>query len=585
MSLVLSAVVPVHASASELIATPAVVELDDTRQQLLVTTIDWQWQLALREKRLLGHSAALQQALFDIPRFFDGQVQNEDDSWVRLSHEQLDGDRFSGHIFTGGELYELQYRDDMGGHALARLSGTKAAGFPFEAGMDASKLAHPDDSSPDTPEPTFALSLESALSGKLSTVPTAGSALLTPRAIRIGIVVDSRYNDKHNGRGLAHALGIINGVDGLYQSQLGLAILVDSFRIYDDPGQDPLRDFQGDVDQMLGAYRDIRLNDDELPADLALVHLFSGHGDPQKIIGLGWIGTACRLDGYDLSLSTPFPYDMLLSAHEIGHNLGAPHDDDPDCNADDAATGNEVMWSELSGATRPEFSVCSLDNMRSMLAADCVIDDIDVGVTLSAESAGSARQQSVTVTVVNQDSTRTARGVTSTTVFPAGTSLSSASAGCRIHNDSQLLCQHDPVASDGKAALSVVAEFTQDTLPVITSELSYSAFTDTDKLDNRAALQITLDDSIPWSALSSSEVPGDPDPTAQSGTATGELPAQASEDAGLPLRTGGSAGTGAGSSGPTALLTGVLAILFSILRQRMARRRPDPLITHQTGRR
>lgn len=136
------------------------------------------------------------------------------------------------------------------------------------------------------------------------------------------------------------------------------------------------------MDQILSAYRDIRLGDVALPADLALVHLFSGYDDPDKVIGLGWIDTACRLDGYDLSVSTPFPYDMLLSAHEIAHNLGADHDDSAACISDNVITGSEIMRSELSGSTQPVFSSCSISKMKPALTAECVLDNTNVGVDL-----------------------------------------------------------------------------------------------------------------------------------------------------------------------------------------------------------
>ena len=81
--------------------------------------------------------------------------------------------------------------------------------------------------------------------------------------------MDSRFNEFHNGRGLARALTIINGVDGLYQSQFGLALIVDSIRVYDDPTTDPLREQPGDVTTLLSAFRSARLTDIEL----SLIHI------------------------------------------------------------------------------------------------------------------------------------------------------------------------------------------------------------------------------------------------------------------------------------------------------------------------
>lgn len=540
-------------SDAPLIATPALVALDEAGTTLDITTIDLTWHLTLQEKNLLDLSSEFEQALFDTPTFYDGQVTGDADSWARISHETTDSHsengsagRVTGYVHTHGQLYELQYREDMGGHALASLTRDQSlAEIPL----------------PDMyPNPGMGM-LDRAAG--MTTRSARRNGPVAPRAIRIGIVIDSRYNDHHNGRGLAHALSIINGVDGLYQSQLGLALVVDRFRLYDDPATDPLREFQGDVEQLLGYYRDIRQTDDEMPAELGLVHLFSGLADPQKIIGLGWISTACRLDGYDLSMSTVFPYDMLLSAHEIAHNLGAMHDDDSACNSDSTITGSQVMWSELSGSTTSTFSYCSIDRMRSTLDAECVADNIDVGVAMTTRASDTAGQFEIMVSVVNQDSLRTAPQVISTTVFPAGTLLTNASAGCTI-TDTRLTCRHGELPADSQESLSVSARFTDQADPIVTASLSMSGFIDTEQLDNRAYLQLDLDNPAALDTLvSSSTVTEDAPSTAP---ASGTPPTSQTTTASL-LHSGG--GAGAGGFGPIGLLLAGLSNLLAALRRRM----------------
>jgi len=271
-------------------------------------------------------------AVHDIPVFHRGVVSNNTDSWVRLSQSIVNGvRRYEGFIERNGQLYRLHHsksnNEADGSTSVTVRHSLTPLGYRKHVFRDTLQ-------------------------------PRADIALAVTRAARIGIAVDSRFNDFHGGRGLAQALTIINGVDGLYRAQFGLALIVDNIRVYDDPAEDPLREQTGSVEELLTAFRLVRLADAELPTSLAMVHLFSGHQDPDQDIGLGWIDTACRNDGYDASMSTPYPFDMLLAAHEIAHNLGALHDDDAECQLIGDGLETNVMWSQLSSATGTEMYHC-----------------------------------------------------------------------------------------------------------------------------------------------------------------------------------------------------------------------------------
>ena len=535
---------PANANETSAPATPAAVSLDSEQRIMTVATIDKQWDLRLIPKQLVGDIDTVESAILGLPQFFDGSVVGDSDSWVRMTVDESGIESiYSGHVFTQGELYELQYREDMGGHALA----------PQPGNLTLSDMVLPESGSQDKRSST----------AKLDDSDVSGSS--AKRAIKIGITVDSSYNEHYDQRGLAHALSIINGVDGLYQEQLGLAVIVDGYRLYDDPEQDPLRDYPGNVDQILSSYRDIRVQDEELPAELALVHLFSGHPDPDKIIGLGWIDTLCRLDGYDLSMSTPFPYDMLLSAHEIAHNLGAEHDDDAACSTDGSISGGEIMWSELSGNTRPAFSTCSLESMRPALSAECVLDNIDVGVALSAQTTSEPAQLEFSVSAFNNDGSRVAPQITSTTTFPTGTRLSNPSAGCSI-SDTELSCRHSVLQPGSDNALSVTAEFVSDgaTYPLVVSELKHGGFTDTELLDNRATLQLD-DPQLGLNSVTFAIASDDPNSLpASDGNSIADILIADQQDN---PESGGSAG--AGSTNPLSLALMALFGLLASMRRRV----------------
>jgi len=388
--------------------------LDDER--MLFSALGRDWDISLEPRSLLSAAVLADIGDRELPRLLGGRVVGDTRSWVRLART---AERLSGHLFADDTLYRIEPPTPDEGYRLIRV------------GRD-------------------------LVPSRLRPRARDGAPLVS-RAMRIGIVIDSRYDERSDGAGLARALGIMNGVDGLYRDQLGLAVVIDQVRVHDDPESDPMRTRGGTVEEVLTAFRDVRRDDPGLSDDLALVHLFSGHEDPDEVIGLGWIDTVCRLDGYDVSMSTPFPFDTLLSAHEIAHNLGALHDEDPRCAVGpDGTIERGVMEERLSGTTTGEFSACSLERLQRTLGADCFVDSLDLALDVRATLGIEAAQRLVAVRVVNTDPWRTARAVSTRARFPDGTVLSDASAGCAVEG-TLLACEHGDVAPEATSAVAVLA--------------------------------------------------------------------------------------------------------------------------------
>ena len=251
---------------------------------------------------------------------YTGVVTDDPDSWVRLSREGEQA--FSGQIKAYGHYYELKPDDRQ---LATRLRKLPALGVQLESlkqfpqppqGLDYE--LHPPSIGP--------LQIQSRNSDRSIQQLRFEDGIAVPGALRIAVVIDSRFNEHHDGRGVTRALSLVNVIDGIYQEQFGVAIVLDSLVAYTDPATDPMRGEDRPVANILDNFRTVRLQEPQLRPDLTMVHLFSGIRDPQGVLGLGWINTACRTDGYDISVSTPFTFDALLAAHEMAHNLGAVHD-------------------------------------------------------------------------------------------------------------------------------------------------------------------------------------------------------------------------------------------------------------------
>ncbi|MEM7256849.1 MAG: M12 family metallo-peptidase [Pseudomonadota bacterium] len=216
------------------------------------------------------------------------------------------------------------------------------------------------------------------------------------RIADIAIVVDSQYNDYHGGQGVQKALSIINAVDGIYREEFGLAIRVKRVIAITERTNDPFNYGSIPIEQMLRNFRSYRLGSSAL-SDVSLVHLFTGNRNSDEPVGLAWINTACRSDGYDVGISTPYRHEVLLAAHEIAHNLGAQHDTDTSC----ASEFDKVMWPYISLNTSQNFSSCTLDTVRRSLVNSCHAETIDLQVSLNQTNS-----RTVEVVVRNNDTRR-----------------------------------------------------------------------------------------------------------------------------------------------------------------------------------
>lgn len=180
----------------------------------------------------------------------------------------------------------------------------------------------------------------------------------------LGVVIDSQYNHYHGGRGFSRALSILNYTDGIFREEFGIALHVESVVVITDQKKDPMNIGYQTMEQILRNFRRYRNKADMLGNNIGMATLFTGNKNSDLPVGLAWMGAACRNDGYDVSVVTPFSQDALLSTHEIAHSMGAQHDADTSCRE-----GHHIMTKRISGRTKQTFSACSVQSVKAKLAA------------------------------------------------------------------------------------------------------------------------------------------------------------------------------------------------------------------------
>ena len=89
-------------------------------------------------------------------------------------------------------------------------------------------------------------------------------------------------------------------------------------------------------------------------------------------VGIAYSGTLCRTR-YSASLAQAHnsaTVDGLITAHEIAHVFGAPHDGEGQCAA---IPQDQFIMSAVLNSQATEFSQCSLDQMAPLIAeAPCL---------------------------------------------------------------------------------------------------------------------------------------------------------------------------------------------------------------------
>lgn len=282
-------------------------------------------------------------------RSYVGKIKGDDNSWVRLTKSRHSMD---GVLSRFGKRFRLQ----QSGNQPAKIK-------PLADNHD------------------YRITLTRGRIGNVR--PTIASPEVT-RVAKIAIVIDSQYNQRHQGKGLEYALGLINSIDGIYREEFGLALQVVTAINVTSPSNDPFKYGRARIETMLRSFRDFRMTTALIGNDVSMVHLFTGNQPIDEPVGLAWIDTACRTDGYDVGLSTHYKHDIMLAAHEIAHNLGALHDTDTAC----AASSDKVMWPYISSATTQSFSSCTIETVKRSIARSChaVVTELELASSTGTNS-------------------------------------------------------------------------------------------------------------------------------------------------------------------------------------------------------
>ena len=427
-------------------------------------------------------------------RSFQGSIQGEDNSWVRLG---VHGDSLSGVISTQGSRYQLS--GSASSHVTLNLLSEQSS---HSLSSHAPQWRRTQSLAGTTANNTASNQASASAKTNANSETTAIS-----HVVDIAIAVDSQYNVLYDGKGLEKALSIINSVDGIYREEFGIALRVVSALNITERSNDPFDFGSVQIETMLRGLRDYRMQTTHFN-EASLVHLFTGNQNNDAPVGLAWIDTACRSDGYDVGLSTPYRHEILLAAHEIAHNLGAMHDSDTTCNIEN----DKVMWPYISDKTSQNFSTCTRSSVRRSLQNSCHVQTVDLQVSLFEND-----ENSYTATIKNNDAAQSSTSSTLTIELPHN-SIATALYGDCFAPANRVECaigtllpgaeDHVRVSIESTAGVAGLADAADIAAQEFTASITSNDLPDVTQDNNRASIRTgTFDnnDELQQDALASTD--------------------------------------------------------------------------------
>ena len=218
------------------------------------------------------------------------------------------------------------------------------------------------------------------------------SSITPMKIVRIATDADGEYVTAFGGASQANAqiTSILNFVEGIYESEIGLTFEIVQQHVFEDASTDPYTSTAPST--RLGQFRD-RWNLPDLASGSpgipvrSIAHLFTGVDLDGGTIGIASLGVACRSANFSYGLSQQFPFGstsifaqtVVLTAHEIGHNFGATHtnqvDNQTPPDIELACDGTIMEASVGSGSSFCPFSRSQVAGHASGHSS-CLIDTI-----------------------------------------------------------------------------------------------------------------------------------------------------------------------------------------------------------------
>ena len=303
--------------------------------------------------------------------FFRGTLAGIPGSWIRLTRT---GQHWSGMIWDQHEAYFIDPLSviapalqtlptkPLSGHAIYRISDTRDLGTQTCAMGKLGEMKGP-------PISSFGTLMEE-LEDRVGV-----SAQGATRNIDMAVVTDREFTSANTNPDQA-VIARMNVVDGIFSEQLNVQISLVNILTLQQNGTLTSTDPQTLLDQFS------ELTSSSSFQHPGIAHLFSGRNLDGSTVGIAFLRSLCDARfgvGVDQIIGSGTA-GALTVAHELGHNFGAPHDNE--MGSPCASTPETFLMNPYINGS-DQFSPCSLSQIQPIVnQASCLtlinIDQADL---------------------------------------------------------------------------------------------------------------------------------------------------------------------------------------------------------------
>ena len=311
--------------------------------------------------QLFSNQRLAQLAVGSSVELYKGTLEGVPGSWTRISIQ--DG-LTRGMIWDGRELFIVDAAPEAVNYGKAGTVMFKLSEAVLEQGVSfaGDAVAKPSD-----PAAEYG-----AMIGELRARTQALQAGVATEGVEISILGDAallaRYGSDTQARNAI--LTRLNNVDGIFSSQVGVELQIESVNIAGDSTAS--LSTTSDSRALLEELGQLRRQNPALSAT-GLTHLFTGRRLDGDTAGVAYTLALCSPRfGASLTMAhDSVALDTLITAHEIGHVFGAPHDGVAECAS--TPQNQHIMTPTLSTSVS-SFSQCSLDEISKVIDSySCVV--------------------------------------------------------------------------------------------------------------------------------------------------------------------------------------------------------------------
>ncbi|PON16017.1 hypothetical protein C2W62_20725 [Candidatus Entotheonella serta] len=236
-----------------------------------------------------------------------GFIEGMEGSWVRLTHAN---GQWTSLMWDGVTLYAIEPREKIADALSTATSPDDASTVIYRVSDVQSQGTCAID--PNTQQQLLFEELK-----QLAPVLPAATSRLNVA------VVGDRQDTQNQSNPEGRAATLFNAVDGIYQDQVGVEIRVTNLRLLQNNGNLTSSLPQGLLNQLSDFANSSEIDNP------GLLHLLTGRNLNGSTIGIAFLRSLCS-ERFGVGLSEirngGIALQTILIAHELGHNFGAPHD-------------------------------------------------------------------------------------------------------------------------------------------------------------------------------------------------------------------------------------------------------------------